>query len=106
MANVQQQVEQPNFQVIAQAFNQMGVACNTASTEVAKFGHLPPVADSAAILTAIDNLTTQVAALSQRFDNRIAAFDNRITTLDNRIAAVDNRLREGLEGITRQLTIA
>ena len=86
MANVQQQVEQPNFQVIAQAFNQMAVVCNTASTEVAKFGHLPPVADSAAILTTIDNLTTQVAALSQRFDNQIAA--------------VDNHLREGLEGIT------
>lgn len=62
-ANLQQQVEQPNFQVIVQSFNQIGVTCNTTSTEMAKLGHLPHVADGAVILTAIDNFTTQVAAV-------------------------------------------
>lgn len=79
-ANLQQQVEQPNFQVIAQSFNQIGVTCNTTSTEMAKLGHLPLVADGAVILTAIDNFTTQVAA-------------------------VDNCLGEGLKGIMQWQTI-
>ena len=53
-------MEQPHFQVIAQAFNQMGVACNTASTKVAKFGHLPELCTIFYRFTKLLKTTTTV----------------------------------------------